>query len=162
MRTFSSHPSRLVVKALFAVAVVTLAGCAGGGSSTLPNAGSTGICDPTATGIQLARPTPGFPSNGNTIEIVVAGSSDQLGNPQFTGMFDLILRDQFNAEIDTGFLFTVSDSNGPHPYAVNNPGDFYYGGNVPSNSILAGRTYNVYLNAPNTNCTPGFVGSFST
>ena len=158
MRTLSSHPSRLVVKALFAVAIVTLAGCAGGGGSTLPNPGSTGVCDPTATGIQLARPTPGFPSNGNAIEIVVNGNGDQLGNPQFTSMFDLILRDQFNAEIDTGLLSAVADAGGPHPYSS----DFFYAGNVPSNSILAGRTYNVYLNAPNTNCTPGFVGSFST
>jgi hypothetical protein len=156
VRTLSSHPARFV-KALFAVALVGLAACGGGGSSTLPNPGSNGICDPTATGIQLARPTPGFPQNGNTIEIVVNGNSDQLGNSQFTGMFDLNLFDQFNNEIDTNFLSAVADPSGPHPYSS----DFFYQGTLQGN-LASGRTYSVYLNAPNTNCQRGFVGSFST
>jgi hypothetical protein len=143
---------------LFAVALVALAGC-GGGGSTLPNSGSNQTCDPTATGIQLARPTPGFPQNGNNIEIVVAGNSDQLA--QFTNMFDLILRDNFGNEIDTGFLGSVADPNGPHPYQPGNPGDFFYQGALQG-TLSFGRNYSVYLNAPNTNCTPGFVGSFST
>jgi hypothetical protein len=153
VRTPSSHPAR-VLYALFAVALVALAGCGGGGGS-LPNPGSNQVCDPTATGIQLARPTNGFPQNGNNIEIVVSGNTDQLA--QFTNMFDLILRDNFNNEIDTGLLSGVADPGGPHPYSS----DFFYQGALQG-SLLVGRTYNVYLNAPNTNCTPGFVGSFST
>ena len=154
MRTLSSHPSRFV-KALFAVVFVGLAGCAGGGGSTLPNPGSTALCDPDAGSITLARPTPGFPQNGNAIEIVSSSQTDQLhGNPT---QFDLILRDQFNTEIDTGVLSLVNDNGGYHPYST----DFFYAG-TPLNSLQFGRTYNVYLNAPNTACTPGFVGSFST
>ena len=156
MRTPSSRPSRFA-KALFAVALVALAGCGGGSGSTLPNPGSNQICDPNSNGLQLARPTPGFPQNGNNIEIVDNGNGDQLGNPQLTGQFDLILRDNFNNEIDTGFLSAVADNGGPHPYSS----DFFYQGTLPV-GLSAGRTYNVYLNAPNTNCTPGFVGSFST
>lgn len=155
MRTLSSHPSRHV-RALFAVALVALAGCGGGGSS-IPNAGSNAVCDPTATGIQLARPTIGFPqNNANQIEIVDNGNGDQLF--QFTNMFDLQLKDNFNNEIDTGVLSGVADPGGPHPYSS----DFFYAGTLQNGSLQFGRTYNVFLNAPNTNCTPGFVGSFST
>jgi hypothetical protein len=155
VRTLSSHPSRHV-RALFAVAVVALAGCGGGGSS-LPNPGSNQVCDPDAGSISLARPSFGFSQNGNAIEIVSSSSTDQLhGNPS---QFDLIIRDNFNNEIDTGVLSLVSDTGGPHPYT----NDFFYAGTPLNNASLQfGRTYNVYLNAPNTNCTPGFVGSFST
>jgi hypothetical protein len=158
VRTPSSHPSRLV-RALFAVALVALAGCSGGGSS-IPNGGSNQTCDPNSAGLQLARPTPGYPQNGNNIEIVAAGNGDQLA--QFTNQFDLILRDNFGNEIDTGFLTLVADQNGPHPYPPGNPGDFFYQGTLQNGALQFGRNYNVYLNAPNTNCTPGFVGSFST
>ena len=157
MRTSSSHPSRLF-RALVAVAfAIAVAGCGGGGSSsTIPNPGSNQVCDPDAAGIQLARPTPGFPQTSpNAIEIVANGNADQLG--RFTSQFDLILLDQFNAEIDTGFVSAVADPGGPHPYSS----DFFYQGTVP-NGLLSGRTYRVFLNAPNTNCTPGFVGSFLT
>jgi hypothetical protein len=154
VRTLSPHPSRLV-RALFAVALVAVAGC--GGGSSIPNAGSNATCDSNAVGIQLARPTFGFPqNNANQIEIVANGNGDQLA--QFTNMFDLILRDNFNAEIDTGFLTLIADPGGPHPYSS----DFFYAGTLQNGSLQFGRTYNVYLNAPNTNCTPGFVGSFST
>jgi hypothetical protein len=153
VRTPSSRPSRHV-RALFAVALIALAACSGG-SSTLPNPGSTGICDPDAGSISLARPSVGFSQNGNSIEIVSSSSTDQLhGNP---GQFDLILRDNFNNEIDTGFLTLVPDPNGPHPYSS----DFYYQGTLQGN-LSFGRSYNVFLNAPSTACSPGFVGSFST
>jgi hypothetical protein len=155
VRTPSFHRSRLV-PALFAVSLlIAAAGCAGGGSSgTLPNPGSTGICDPDAGSITVARPTGGFPSNGNSIEIVSSSSTDQLhGNP---GQFDLIVTDQFNNQFVTGFLSIIPDPSGPHPFA----NDFYYQGNLNS-PLFPGRTYNVFLNAPNTNCTPGFVGQIS-
>ncbi len=108
MRTPSSRPSRLV-RALFAVALVALAGC--GGGSTLPNSGSNQVCDPNSAGLQLARPTFGFPQNGNNIEIVDNGNGDQLFT--FTNQFDLNLIDNFNNEIDTGTLSLVADPNGP-------------------------------------------------
>jgi len=155
VRTSSLHPARLARTVIAASLFVVAAGCAGGSGSALPNPGSNGICDPTATGIQLARPTPGFPANGNNIEIVVNGNSDQLATS--SGQFDLILRDQFNGEIDTGFLSPFADPSGPHPYNS----DFFYQGTL-STSLLGGRTYSVFLNAPSTNCTPGFVGTIQT
>jgi hypothetical protein len=151
----SSIPPRAALAAL-AVSVIALAGCGGGSSSTIPNAGSNAICDSNAAGIQLARPTSGFPqTSANTIEIVANGNADQLA--QFTNQFDLNLFDNFGNEIDTGPLTAVPDTGGPHPYNS----DFFYAGTLQS-SLQFGRTYTVYLNAPNTNCSRGVVGSFST
>ena len=93
--------------------------------------------------------------NGNNIEIVDSVNTDQLN--QFPNQFDLNLVDQFGSEIDTGFLAAVPDGGGPHPYT----NDFFYQGLLPTN-LNAGRTYNVYLNAPNTNCSRGFVGQIFT
>ncbi|HEY0381581.1 MAG TPA: hypothetical protein VGC72_05230 [Candidatus Elarobacter sp.] len=155
MRIFRHHPVRLA-RALVAVSLFAAAGCAGGSSgSTLPDPGSNAICDSNAQSITLARPTAGFPQNGNTIEIVSSTDQDQLhGNP---GAFDLNLRDNFGNVIITGALSLTPDTGGPHPYT----NDFYYVGTLQT-PIQGGRTYNVFLNAPSTNCTPGFVGSFST
>jgi hypothetical protein len=153
VRTPSLLPSRFVC-ALVLASVVGLAGCGGGGSS-LPNPGSTAVCDFNSAGLQLARPTFGFPQNGSQIEIVDNGNADQLA--QFTNMFDLDLRDNFGNVITTTLLAGVADPGGPHPYSS----DFFYAG-TPQNSLLPGRTYSVFLNAPNTNCTPGLVGTFST
>jgi hypothetical protein len=149
--------SARLVRALFAVSFVVVAGCGGGsGSSGIPNPGSGALCDANSAGIQLARPTPGFPqTNPNTIEIVANGNNDDLA--RFTNQFDLNLIDNFGNEIDTGFLTAVSDPGGPHPYSS----DFFYAGTFQG-SLQFGRTYTVYLNAPNTNCTRGVVGSFST
>ena len=140
----------LVVTSLFA-----LAAC-GGGSSSIPNGGNNnGLCDYNAQSITLARPTPGFSANGNTIEIVSSTSSDDLhGNPS---SYDLNLRDNFNNQIITGPLTPVPDNLGPHPYT----NDFYYQGTLQS-PLQGGVTYSVYLNIPNSGCTAGFVGSFST
>jgi hypothetical protein len=156
VRIFRHHPVRLA-RALVAVSLFAAAGCGGGGSSssTLPNPGSNAICDSNAQSITLARPTAGFGQNGNTIEIVSSTDQDQLhGNPS---AFDLNLRDNFNNVIITGPLSLVADSGGPHPYS----NDFYYVGTLQT-PLQGGLTYNVFLNAPSTNCTPGFVGSFST
>ena len=114
MRIFSHHPARLA-RALFAASlVVVAAGCGGGsGSSGLPN--TNALCDSNAGSITLARPTSGFPMNGNNVEIVASTNTDQLN--QFTNQFDLNLVDQFNNEIDTGFLTAVNDNGGFHPYA---------------------------------------------
>lgn len=156
MRTFRPRPVRLA-RALVVASVVALAACSGSnGSSTIPNGGNNNtICDFNAQSISLARPTLGFPQNGNTIEIVSSTSSDDLhANPT---AYDLNLRDNFNNVIITGPLSLVADTNGPHPYT----NDFYYQGTLQG-SLQAGRTYNVFLNIPTSGCTPGFVGSFST
>jgi hypothetical protein len=160
----SAPPQEVAVRlfpALFGASLLlAVAGCAGGGSSTLPNSGSTALCDAGAVSIQLARPTPGFPqTSANTIEIVSSTDTDQLhGSPN---QFDLILVDQFssiNNGLVTGPLNLVPDPGGPHPYT----NDFFYAGTISNGSLQFSRTYNVYLNAFNTQCTPGFVGSFST
>ena len=155
MRTLRPHSVRLA-RALVVASVVALAACGGGGNSTVPNGGNNnGLCDFNAQSISLARPTPGFGQNGNTIEIVSSTSSDDLhGNPT---AYDLNLRDNFNNVIITGPLSLVPDPSGPHPYT----NDFYYQGTLQS-SLQAGVTYSVYLNVPNSGCQPGFVGSFST
>ena len=156
MRIFRHHPVRLA-RALAVASLVIAAGCGGGGSSssTLPNPGSNQICDPNAASIALARPTPGFGQNGNTIEIVSSTDQDQLH--QFPNQFDLNLRDNFGNVLITGPLSLLPDNQGPHPYT----NDFYYAGTLQG-SLQPGLTYSVFLNAPNTNCTPGFIGSFST
>ncbi len=124
MRTSSLHPARLARTVIAASLFVVAAGCAGGsGSSTLPNPGSTGICDPDAGSISVARPTIGFPQNGNSVEIVSSSQTDQLhGRPD---QFDLNVVDTtFGQELDTGPLSLVPDLSGPHPYTT----DFYYSG----------------------------------
>jgi hypothetical protein len=162
VRPSSLHPARLG-RALFAASLLAAtAACGGGsGSSTLPNPGSNAICDSNAGSISVARPSPGFPQNGNSIEIVASTNNDQLN--QFTSQFDLNLIDRATGqEIDTGFLSAVPDTGGPHPYPVGNgSGDFFYAGTLSQN-LLGGRTYDVYLNAPNTNCTRGLVGQVFT
>lgn len=157
MRIFRHHPVRLARALVVAFIVVAAAGCGGGGSgnSTLPNPGGTNICDPNAGSIALARPSAGFGQNGNSIEIVSSTDQDQLH--QFPNQFDLNLRDNFGNLLITGPLTLVPDNNGPHPFT----NDFYYSATLQG-SLQGGVTYSVYLNAPNTNCTPGFIGSFST
>ena len=148
MRIFRPHPVRLA-RALIAVSILAAAGCAGGSSNSLPNSGNGQLCDSNAGSITVARPTFGFPANGNTIEIVSSSSTDDLhGNP---GAFDLNLN---NSSLVTSTLSLVPDNNGPHPYTT----DFYYQATLPGG--LSG-TYNVFLNAPSSNCQPGFVGTVS-
>lgn len=164
MRFFSLRSVRLArVLVVTASLALPLAACGGGssssGNSPIPNPGSNQLCDTNSQGTQLARPSQGQTgvSSGTTsIEIVSNGNGDQLFSSY--GQFDIILRDNFGNQFSTGFLNITSDSSGPHPYNS----DFYYVGSIPSGSLLGGDTYSAYLNAPNTNCTPGFLGSFST
>lgn len=150
MRTFRPHPVRLARALIVASVVVAAAGCGGGSSSALPNSGNGQLCDSNAGSISIARPSPGFAANGNTIEIVSSSSTDDLhGNP---GAFDLLLN---NSSIATSTLTILPDNQGPHPYT----NDFFYQANLPNG--LPSGTYSVYLNAPNSNCTPGFVGTIS-
>jgi hypothetical protein len=153
VRIFSHHPARLARAVFVASLALVAAGCGGGSGSGLPNGNQ--ICDSNAGSISVARPTSGFPQNGNNIEIVDSSNTDQLNG--FTNQFDLNLVDQFNNEIDTGFLTAVPDVGGPHPYT----NDFFYAGSLPV-ALTPGRTYNVFLNAPNTNCQRGLVGQIFT
>ena len=149
MRIFRHHPVRLA-RALVAVSVIIAAGCGGGSNSALPNSGNGQLCDSNAGSISIARPTPLFPSNGNTIEIVSSSSTDDLhGNP---GAFDLLINNSSNP---TSTLSILPDTTGPHPYTT----DFYYQANLPG--ALPSGTYNIFLNAPNSACTPGFIGTIS-
>jgi hypothetical protein len=152
VRTLRHHPVRLARALVAASIIAAAAGCAGGSSSSLPNPNSNAICDPDAGSISLARtPTAGQ----NTIEIVSSSQTDQLhGNPP---QFDFNIRDNFGNVIISGPLSLVADTTGPHPYT----NDFFYSGTLQS-AVQGGVTYNVFLNAPNTQCTPGFIGSFST
>lgn len=156
MRTVMVRPARLV-RALLALSFVVAAGCGGGsGSAVLPN--NYGICDSNAGSIAVARPTSGYPSNGNSVEIVSSSQSDFLyGNPT---AFDLLLTSNFSGDpqVTTSPLSLVPDTGGPHPYTT----DFFYQGNISNGSLLPGRTYNVYLNAYGTGCTPGLVGQIFT
>jgi hypothetical protein len=154
VRIFRPHPVRLA-RALIAVSILAAAaGCGGGSGNSLPGSGNGQLCDSNAGSITVARPTPGFGQNGNTIEIVSSSSTDDLhGNP---GAFDLNLQSNFGNTI-TGSLSLVPDPSGPHPYTS----DFYYQGTLQT-PLQAGVTYSVFLNVPSSNCSPGFVGSFST
>jgi hypothetical protein len=149
VRIFRHHPVRLA-RALIAVSILAAAaGCGGGSGNSLPGSGNGQLCDSNAGSITIARPTNGFPSNGNTIEIVSSSSTDDLhGNP---GAFDLFLNNNSNV---TSTLSLVADPNGPHPYTT----DFFYQASLPAG--LSG-TYNVFLNVPNSTCQPGFIGTVS-
>lgn len=149
----SDLPPRLA-RGLFAAAFIALAGCSGGGGSS-PGIPSNGLCDANAEFLNVARPSPGFAMNGNTIEIVSSTQNDSLhGNPT---AFDLDVVDNFNTVITTGPLTAVNDNGGPHPFT----NDFYYAGTL--NGVLSpGRTYRVFLNVPSSSCQQGLVGQFST
>jgi hypothetical protein len=142
--------------------VLALAACGGGGSSGtagIPNPGSNQICDPNSQGLQLDNPRPfasGVSTGMNTIEIVSNGNADQLY--QSFAQFDLILQGSRGDQLVTGPLSLSPPDNSNKPFAS----DFYYTGTLQNGSLQFGETYTVFLNAPNTNCTPGQVGQFST
>ena len=157
----SPSPVRLA-RALCVVSVLGLAACGGGGSTGtagIPNPGSNQICDPNSQGLQLDNPRPfssGVGTNTNTIEIVSNGNSDQLY--QSYQQFDLIVQGNRGDQLVTGPLSLSPPDNGNKPFAS----DFYYTGTLQNGSLQFGETYTVYLNAPNTACTAGQVGQFST
>jgi len=113
-----------------------------------------GVTCNVGTQVQLANPLPGatgVPSNIGQVTIVVNASTDLLG-----GNWNGILVDQFGNKIQGGTFTLTSDHGGPHPF----PNDYYYNTSVPQLNV--GTLYGMYLNQFTSQCTPLFVGSFST
>jgi hypothetical protein len=141
-------------------ALVLVASCGGGGTSgSATPPGATLGCDPNSQGIQLARPSPGQAGVSTTtsvIEIVDDGNLDQLYS--LTPQFDLKLTDNSGNVSQTSSLVEVQDAGGPHPYGANS---FFYEASL-TQSLQAGRTYSVTLNATTVSCTPLMTGTFST
>jgi hypothetical protein len=149
-----------VGRALLTALLVPVAGCGGGGSSGPSTAPAGLLCDPNAQGIQLARPLPGatgVPLTTTTIEIVDDGNLDQLYS--LTQDFNLKLVDTAGDQDATTTLVQVQDPTGPQPYGTSS---YFYEGTL-TQSLIAGRTYSVSLNATSVSCTPlPIYGTFST
>lgn len=149
-----------MTRAVLAAFLVLVAGCGGGGSSGSATAPAGLLCDPNAQGIQLARPLPGatgVPITTTTIEIVDDGNLDQLYS--LTPQFNLKLADTAGDQDTTTALVEVQDPNGPQPYGTSS---YFYQGTL-TQSLIAGHTYTVSLNATSLTCTPLLVtGTFST
>jgi hypothetical protein len=155
VRNLPSNTPRLARAAVVLLSAGLLAACGGGSTGSTPPNNNYGYCDPDAQNITTARPTPGFPTNNGNVEIVSSSGNDSLHSGyQF---FDLNLVDNFGNRFATGPLSIVQDNGGPHPFNS----DFYYSGTV-SGGLPTNDTFAVYLNDPNTNCTPQFVGNIQT
>jgi hypothetical protein len=149
-----------VTRAALIACLVLLAGCGGGGGSGAAATAPSGLlCDPNSAGIALARPSPGqtgVAATTTTIEVVDDGDSDQLFS--LSNQFDLTLTDNLKNVLVTTSLAQVQDATAPHPYGVNS---FFFEGTL-NQSLVAGRTYTVGLNATISACTALPVGTFST
>jgi hypothetical protein len=82
-----------------------------------------------------------------------SGAAATLSN-----QFDLTVTDNLKNVLVTTSLAQVQDATAPHPYGVNS---FFFEGTL-SQSLVAGRTYTVALNATISACTALPVGTFST
>ena len=133
--------------------LLALAGC--GGSGGVSPIGPGGTCNP-GTQVQLAAPLPNAsgvsPSIGQSV--IVASDQNNTLHATFT-TWNLILRDSFGNQFIGSPLSLIPFPNGPHPF----PSDFYYASSIPA--LNFGSNYSVFLNQ-NVNCTPLFVGTFST
>ena len=145
--------------ALLGVLVVALSACSGNGNTGGILGGFGGgfsQCDPGQQ-VQLARPAAGSvnvnPSIGS-LEIVASGGTGSLHDN--TGQWYLSLTSNFGDNLGGYTLSAAADPNGPHPYAS----DFYYATNIPT--LPSGRTWQVFLNETNANCTAVPLQSFST
>ena len=155
-------PSRLVQFAVLGGALLGLAACSSGSSTTIagvpgnPNGVNTNaFCDP-GTAVQLANPPSGnvsVPTNLNQVIIVASGNNNTLGST--FSQWNTYLIDNFGNQIAGGPLSAYSWNGGPKPYAS----DYYYSSSI--SGLVPGRNYTVYLNQ-NANCQPGSLGGFST
>jgi hypothetical protein len=141
-------------------ALLAMTACGGGGSgssgtSPVPNSGYCG----NDTQYALASPQSGgnISTTGQSFEIVVNGNNNQIA--QSFQNFQLVLVPQNNSGgVTTGSFSRTSDKSGFHPYTT----DFYYTAQLQSN-LQFGQTYNVYVNAFTSNCTPiGPIGQLYT
>ncbi len=141
-------------------ALLAMNACGGGsgtsGTSPVPNSGYCG----NDTQYALANPQSGGNSSttGQSFEIVVNGNNNQIA--QSFQNFQLVLVPQNNSSggVTTGPFSRASDPNGYHPYTT----DYYYTTQLQSN-LQSGQTYNVYVNAFTSNCTPiGPIGQLYT
>ena len=154
-------PQRSLQIFMFGAALLGLAACSSGSTSTIagvPGNGSIGngaLCDP-GTQVQLANPPNGnvsVPTNFSPVVIVANGNSNTLYT-NYT-QWNLILNDNFGNSIQGGPLSLVSFKQASPPY----PSDFYYASSI--SGLIPGRTYNVFLNL-NANCQPSGLGAFAT
>ena len=148
---------RLVALGAFTLA---LAACGGGGRSYAPGPGGPNPfvvqCDPQ-TQTQLANPQPGqfgVATNIGSVTIVANGNNNLLFSTYPQWLVTLV--DNFGNTINGGPLNLVPFPNGPHPYQS----DFYYSSSMPQ--LPAGRTWSAGLVESGQNCSPDFLGSFST
>jgi len=141
-------------------ALLAMTACGGGGSSSgtspVPNSGYCG----NDTQYALANPQNGgnISTTGQSFEIVVNGNNNQIA--QSFQNFQLVLVPQNNSSggVTTGSFSRASDNGGFHPFTT----DFYYTAQLQSN-LQFGQTYNVYVNAFTSNCTPiGPLGQLYT
>ena len=146
---------------ILAAITFALSACGGGGSSSPPVNNPFGPsfaqCDP-GTQVQLANPLPGqsgvSPGIGS-VTIVANGNSNPLYNTY--QQWSVVLTDSFGNTYNGGALQLVSDSNGPHPYTS----DFYYSSSFQN--LPPGRNWSAGLVFANGgNCSPAFLGNFST
>lgn len=148
---------------LFAGAAVVASACSGGGTGTSGNSPvpiNQYACD-GGTQTQLARPAPNSGGNGSvsTFEIVANGNNNQLG--QSFQQYDLLIAPPGVPPTQgyvTNALTSVPDPNGPHPFSS----DYFYSATLQNGPLQLGQTYDVYLNAYNSNCTAVYEGTFST
>lgn len=148
---------------LAAAGILTL-GLAACGSSTTATAppvtnpfGTTAQCD-IGTQAQLASPLPsstGVSTSLGTITIVANGNANTLYST--FAQWHLVLQNNFGSTINAGPLSLTTYANGPKPYAS----DYYYSSTI-GQTLTAGTYWSVGLAQTGSNCTPYFLGNFST
>jgi len=141
-------------------ALLAMTACGGGGGSTgtnpVPNYGQCG----NDTSYQLARPQSGsnIGTGNQTFEIVASGNNNQIYQSYQNFQLVLVPQNSNSGGITTGPFSLANDKGGYAPFQS----DFYYSTQLQGN-LQFGQTYNVYLNAFTSNCTPiGPIGQLYT
>lgn len=139
---------------------LALAACGGGGRSTAPGPFGPNPfvvqCDPQ-TNVQLASPVPGQSGVSTTIGsiTIVANGNNNLLYTTYPQWYVTLIDNQGNT-VNGGSLKLVPFPNGPHPYQS----DFYYSSSIPT--LPAGSSWSAGLVEAGQNCSPDFLGNFST